>query len=123
MINDHETIEVFIRVDVGNPTTAQWPWNKAEKKLLDSAVSQDKAKLKSLTKSLSNHGRLLFVVDQRSHHRCPAGRRRPSHRNPGRLPAGIWRCATSMISIRARPKAIRKTPISSTMPLTPCPKP
>ncbi|MDO5745982.1 MAG: IS110 family transposase [Micrococcaceae bacterium] len=64
MINDHETIDVFIGVDVGKSNHHAVALNKAGKKLLDKALPQDEAKLRSLIKSLSKHGRLLFVVDQ-----------------------------------------------------------
>ena len=64
MINEHETIDVFIGVDVGKSNHHAVALNKAGKKLLDKALPQDETKLKSLIKSLSKHGRLLFVVDQ-----------------------------------------------------------
>ena len=64
MINEHETIDVFIGVDVGKSNHHAVALHKAGKKLLDKALPQDETKLKSLIKSLSKHGRLLFVVDQ-----------------------------------------------------------
>ncbi|MBP2385405.1 IS110 family transposase [Paeniglutamicibacter kerguelensis] len=64
MIKDHETIDVFIGVDVGKSNHHAVALNRAGKKLLDKALPQDEAKLNALIKSLSKHGRLLFVVDQ-----------------------------------------------------------
>lgn len=76
MIKDYESIDVFIGVDVGKSDHHAVALDRAGKKLWD----------KVMIKALSKHGRLLFVVDQRSDHRCPAGRRRPEIRNRGRLP-------------------------------------
>ncbi|PQZ87759.1 IS110 family transposase [Arthrobacter sp. MYb227] len=64
MIKDHETIDVFIGVDVGKNDHHAVALNKTGKKLLDKALPQDEAKLKAMLKTLSTHGRLLFVVDQ-----------------------------------------------------------
>ncbi|GAA5227790.1 IS110 family transposase [Paeniglutamicibacter antarcticus] len=64
MINEHETIDVYIGADVGKSNHHAVALNKAGKKLLDKALPQDETKLKSLIKSLSKHGRLLFVADQ-----------------------------------------------------------
>ncbi|MGA7207007.1 MAG: IS110 family transposase [Specibacter sp.] len=64
MIQNHDSIDVFIGVDVGKTNHHAVALNKAGKKLLDKALPQDEAKLKTLIKSLSKHGRLLFVVDQ-----------------------------------------------------------
>jgi hypothetical protein len=64
MIHNHDSIDVFIGVDVGKSTHHAVALNKAGKKPLDKALPQDEAKLKSLIKSLAKHGTLLFVVDQ-----------------------------------------------------------
>ncbi len=64
MIQNHETIDVFIGVDVGKTDHHAVALNRAGKKLLDKALPQDEAKLKNLIKSLAKHGTLLFVVDQ-----------------------------------------------------------
>lgn len=64
MIDNHETIDVFIGVDVGKTDHHAVALNRAGKKLLDKALPQDEAKLKTLIKSLAKHGTLLFVVDQ-----------------------------------------------------------
>lgn len=64
MIQDHESIDVFIGVDVGKTNHHAVAMNRAGKKLFDKALPQDEAKLKDLIHSLAEHGRLLFVVDQ-----------------------------------------------------------
>ena len=64
MIKDHETIDVFIGVDVGKSDHHAVALNRDGKKLWDKALPQDEAKLKAMIKSLTKHGRLLFVVDQ-----------------------------------------------------------
>ena len=64
MIKDHETIDVFIGVDVGKSNHHAVALDRTGKKLLDKALPQDEAKLKAMIKSLAKHGRLLFVVDQ-----------------------------------------------------------
>ncbi|GAA4381817.1 IS110 family transposase [Paeniglutamicibacter cryotolerans] len=64
MITEHETIDVFIGVDVGKSNHHAVALNRAGKKLLDKALPQDEAKLKTLIRSLAKHGKLLFVVDQ-----------------------------------------------------------
>lgn len=64
MIHNHESIDVFIGVDVGKTNHHAVALNRAGKKLLDKALPQDEAKLKNLIKSLAKHGTLLFVVDQ-----------------------------------------------------------
>ena len=64
MIDNHEAIDVFIGVDVGKTDHHAVALNRAGKKLLDKALPQDEARLKTLIKSLAKHGTLLFVVDQ-----------------------------------------------------------
>lgn len=64
MIQNHESIDVFIGVDVGKTNHHAVAMNRAGKKLFDKALPQDEAKLKDLIHSLSEHGTLLFVVDQ-----------------------------------------------------------
>lgn len=64
MIQNHESIDVFIGVDVGKTNHHAVALNRAGKKLFDKALPQDEAKLKALITSLTKHGTLLFVVDQ-----------------------------------------------------------
>ncbi|WP_205164133.1 IS110 family transposase [Arthrobacter roseus] len=64
LINEHELIDVFIGVDVGETDHHAVALNRAGKKLLDKALPQDEAKLKEIICSLAKHGRALFVVDQ-----------------------------------------------------------
>lgn len=64
MIKEHELIDVFIGVDVGKSYHHAVALNRAGKKLLDKALPQDEAKLREIIRSLTKHGRVLFVVDQ-----------------------------------------------------------
>ncbi|MGP5073875.1 IS110 family transposase [Arthrobacter rhombi] len=64
MIPEHETVDVFIGVDVGKSNHHAVALDRSGKKLLDKALPQDEAKLKAIITSLSRHGRALLVVDQ-----------------------------------------------------------
>lgn len=64
MIHPHESIDVFIGVDVGKSNHHTVALNRTGKKLWDKALPQDETKLKALIRTLSKHGTLLFVVDQ-----------------------------------------------------------
>ncbi|WP_346768937.1 IS110 family transposase [Crystallibacter degradans] len=64
MIKDHETVDVFIGVDVGKSNHHAVALDKKGKKLLDKALPQDEAKLRSIIDKLAKHGTLLLVVDQ-----------------------------------------------------------
>lgn len=64
MIQNHDTIDVFIGIDVGKSNHHAVALNRDGKKLLDKALPQDEAKLKTMIKSLTKHGKLLIVVDQ-----------------------------------------------------------
>ena len=64
MIHRHESIDVFMAVDVGKTNHHAGAMNRAGKKLFDKALPQDEAKLKDLISSLAKHGKLLFVVGQ-----------------------------------------------------------
>jgi hypothetical protein len=60
IIHNHDSIDVFFGVDVGKSNHHAVALDNSGKKLLDKALPQDEAMLKSLSK----HGTLLFVVDQ-----------------------------------------------------------
>lgn len=64
MITDHELVDVFIGVDVGKSEHHAVALDRAGRKLLDKALPQDEAKLRSIIDKLTTHGRLLLVVDQ-----------------------------------------------------------
>lgn len=64
MIQNHESIDVFIGVDVGKTNHHAVAMNRAGKKLFDKALPQDETKLNALISSLAKRGTLLFVVDQ-----------------------------------------------------------
>ena len=64
MIKDHHLVDVFIGVDVGKTNHHAVALNREGKKLLDKALPQDEAKLRSIIDSLAKHGTLLLVVDQ-----------------------------------------------------------
>lgn len=64
MIKVHETIDMYIGVDVGKTEHHAVAMNRAGKKPWDQDLPQGEAKLKAMIKALTKHGRLLFVVDQ-----------------------------------------------------------
>jgi transposase len=64
VIKDHHLVDVFIGVDVGKTNHHAVALNREGKKLLDKALPQDEAKLRSIIDSLAKHGTLLLVVDQ-----------------------------------------------------------
>jgi len=64
VIKDHESVDVFIGVDVGKTNHHAVALNRNGKKLLDKALPQDEAKLRAIIDSLAKHGTLLLVVDQ-----------------------------------------------------------
>ncbi|WP_039967720.1 IS110 family transposase, partial [Solibacillus isronensis] len=64
MIQNHESIDVFIGVDVGKSNHHAVALNKVGKKLLNTSLPQEEAKLRTLIRSLARHETLLLVVDQ-----------------------------------------------------------
>lgn len=64
MIHNHENFDVFIGTGVGKTNHLAVALDKAGKKLWGKALPQDETKLKTMIKTLSKHGRPLFVVDQ-----------------------------------------------------------
>jgi len=66
LIKDHEQVDIFIGVDVGKSNHHAVAIDRAGKKLLDRALPQDEAKLRSIIRSVTVKGRVLLVVDQPS---------------------------------------------------------
>lgn len=64
MIQKHESIDVFIGVDVGKTNHHAVAINRAGKKRFDKDLPQDEAQRKDLIHSLPESGTLLLVVDQ-----------------------------------------------------------
>lgn len=64
MFPDHDTVDVFIGIDVGKTDHHAVAIDRAGKKLLDKPLPQDEAKLRSLINKVTGHGRVLVVVDQ-----------------------------------------------------------
>lgn len=60
----HDSVDVFIGVDVGKGEHHAVAIDRAGKRLFDKALPNDESKLRSLIDSLKRHGTLLFVVDQ-----------------------------------------------------------
>lgn len=63
-LDQHEAIQVFVGVDVGKGAHHAVALNRAGKRLLDSALPNDEAKLRALIARLKAHGPILLVVDQ-----------------------------------------------------------
>ncbi|MGP5164276.1 IS110 family transposase [Arthrobacter rhombi] len=99
MIPEHETVDVFIGVDVGKSNHHAVALDRSGKKLLDKALPQDEAKLKTIITSLSRHGRALLVVEHpaRPSVHCPSPWPRPP--GSGWATCPDWRCAASRTCI------------------------
>ena len=63
-IEQPESIQVFVGVDVGKGAHHAVALDLTGKRLLDSALPNDEAKLRALITKLKEHGRMLLVVDQ-----------------------------------------------------------
>lgn len=59
----HDCIQIFIGVDVGKGAHHAVALDRAGKRLLDSALPNDEAKLRTLIGKLKEHGQILLVVD------------------------------------------------------------
>lgn len=66
LIKDHELVDIFIGVDVGKSNHHAVGIDRQGKKILDRALPQDEAKLRSIIKAVAGKGRVLLVVDQPS---------------------------------------------------------
>lgn len=64
MIENYDTVDVFIGVDVGKGEHHAVALDRAGKQLFDKALPNDEAKLRAMIGKLKQHGQVLFVVDQ-----------------------------------------------------------
>lgn len=64
MIGNHESIDVFIGLDVGKGEHHAVALDRSGKKLFDKALPNDEARLREILQALKRHGSLLLVVDQ-----------------------------------------------------------
>ncbi|GAA1486921.1 IS110 family transposase [Brachybacterium fresconis] len=64
MFPEHDTVDVFIGIDVGKTDHHAVAIDRTGKKLLDKPLPQDEAKLRALINKVTGHGRILVVVDQ-----------------------------------------------------------
>ena len=60
----HNSIDVFVGVDVGKGQHHAVALDRSGKRLYNKALPNDEAKLRALINELKAHGQLLFVVDQ-----------------------------------------------------------
>jgi len=60
----HDSVQVFVGVDVGKGAHHAVALDRKGKRLLDSALPNDEAKLRALLGKLKAHGPVLLVVDQ-----------------------------------------------------------
>jgi transposase len=63
-IEQHDSVEVFVGVDVGKGAHHAVALDRRGKRLLDSALPNDESKLRALIGKLKEHGKILLVVDQ-----------------------------------------------------------
>lgn len=66
LIKNHESIDIFIGVDVGKSNHHAVAIDRTGKKLLDRALPQDEAKLRAIIRAVAGKGTVLLVVDQPS---------------------------------------------------------
>ncbi|NVM96708.1 IS110 family transposase [Arthrobacter sp. AETb3-4] len=65
-MKSHESVDIFIGVDVGKSNHHAVAIDRQGKKLLDRALSQDEGKLRAIIKAVADKGTVLLVVDQPS---------------------------------------------------------
>ena len=63
-IEQHDSVQVFVGVDVGKGAHHAVALDRKGKRLLDSALPNDETKLRALIGKLKEHGQVLLVVDQ-----------------------------------------------------------
>jgi hypothetical protein len=63
-IENYETVDVFVGVDVGKGEHHAVALNRTGRRLFDKALPNDEARLRDLIGSLKQHGNVLFIVDQ-----------------------------------------------------------
>ena len=66
MIKNHESVDIFIGVDVGKSNHHAVAIDRTGKKVLDRALPQDEKKLRAIIKAVAGKGTVLLVVDQPS---------------------------------------------------------
>lgn len=64
MIENHESMDVFIGLDVGKGDHHAAALDRNGKKLLDQSLPNDEGCLRLILQELESHGRILMVVDQ-----------------------------------------------------------
>jgi septum formation inhibitor-activating ATPase MinD len=64
MIENYDSVDVFVGVDVGKGEHHAVGLNRAGKVVLDKALPNDEAKMRSVLQKLKQHGTVLVVVDQ-----------------------------------------------------------
>lgn len=64
MISEHDSIDVFLGIDVGKTAHHAVAIDRTGKKLLDKPLPQDEAKLRALITKVTVHATVLLVVDQ-----------------------------------------------------------
>jgi transposase len=63
-LEQHDSVQVFVGVDVGKGAHHAVALDRKGKRLLDSALPNDETKLRALLGKLKEHGQILLVVDQ-----------------------------------------------------------
>jgi hypothetical protein len=64
MIENYDSVAVFVGVDVGEGEHHAVALNRAGKVVLDKALPNDEAKMRAVLKKFEQHGTVLVVVDQ-----------------------------------------------------------
>ena len=64
MISGHDQVDVFVGLDVGKSDHHGVALDRGGKVLFDRALPNDEARLRGILTDLSEHGKVLVVVDQ-----------------------------------------------------------
>src|SRR5581483_6309900 len=119
-IEQHDDIQVFLAVDVGKANHHAVALDRMGKRLLDSGLPNDEAKLRALIGKLKQHGPILLVVDQPATvGALPVAVARAEGALVGVSPPG-WRCVASPICMPVKPRPMPVTPTSSPRPPAAC---
>jgi hypothetical protein len=64
MIENYDSVDVFVGVDVGKGEHHAVALNRAGKVIFDKALPNDEGKMRAVLQKLTQHGIVLVVVDQ-----------------------------------------------------------
>ena len=72
-MEDTTTYDIYLGLDVGKTAHHGVALSTDGTTIYDKSLPQDEASLTGVFNDLTQHGDVLLIVDQRRHHRRPAG--------------------------------------------------